>query len=1074
MMCLRLVVRFTVVVSSLYVCVPPILSQTVNGTILGVVRDQQGAVVPNATVSARNVNTGAVRTASTNESGTYRISSVPAGPYEVTTSARAFETLVRKGIVVTVGGDISVDFSLTLGSVNEKVEVTAEAPQVDTSTAGMAGLVAATTVREMPLNGRDWLQLALLQPGALQDAGEYQADSRRAQRGNGASMSVSGGRITDNSYRIDGLVVNDYANCGPGSALRVNMGVEAIQEFSVLVNNYSAEYGRGSSSIVNAITKSGTNGVHGSAYWFIRNSALDARNFFDPQDIPAFHRDQYGGAVGGSIKRDKTFYFVNFERLGELKSLSSLVTTPSLNAHNGIVCANSACTQTSQLSIASSVKPYLSLFPNPNAGTTGDVGNFAFAQPRLGHENYITGRIDEYLTPSTTLTGSYTIDRSLVTTPDAFDLKLSTEPGNRQNVVLSLQHVFSAGAVNVARGGVTRTYAGNNIDSNPMNPALNDPSLGFLPGRNMGAILITGVSGVYSGMGGGVGSSGMSLFGYTAPQAYDDLSLIKGRHSVRVGFAFEREESNLNSQDKPNGYWTFPSVQSFLLGAPSQFAADLPGTDSIRAMRASLFAGYIQDDFRMTPNLTINLGLRYEMSTVVNEANGKLATLHNWYDLSPVTGAPYFHNPTLRNFAPRVGLAWDPFKDGKTAVRSGFGIFDVLPLPYLFLSRIPRSVPFYVGSVITNVSAANFPNNVMQLLTLTTARGVAVEQNPRRPYKGQWNLNIQRQLTGSMALTVGYVGSTAVHVIRNIDDVDEVPPSLATWNGANLIFPIPAAGTAIQRINPHFGLIGATNWDAHSSYHALQTNVVQRLARGLYYQIAFTYSKSIDNGTNTNSDSESENMSGVEWAFDPRINRAVSDFNIPLNFVANFQYTLPVPAALGTNHFSKTLFGGWQIGGIYTRQTGAPFSVKDGKDEAYVGNSQATGNNGAQFPNFLDNPGCTPGAVTGNINAYINTNCIAWPAPGVLGNLGRNVFHMPTFRDLDFSVFRNGSVWGERVKIQFRVEMFNILNNTNLMAVTQAIFNGNGQFLSNVGAAATYAPTVNTSRQIQFGLRFLF
>src|SRR6266581_4509695 len=329
----RVVMCTSLVLAAMY----SLRAQTVSGTILGLIQDQQGAVVPKTEVTARNLDTGAIRKTNADDNGTYRIFSIPAGPYEVSASAPGFKTEVRTGIAVTVGADISVNFSLTVGALSDQVQVTAEAPQVDASSSTLGGFVNSTTIRELPLNGRDWLQLTLLQPGALQNAGEYQADTSRAQRGNGLAISISGGRIVENVFRIDGLVVNDYANAGPGSSLHVNMGVDAIREFSVLTNNYSAEYGRGASGVVNAITKSGTNDFHGSAYYFHRNSALDARNFFD-----------------GPIRKDKTFFFSNYEVLTEAKGLSFSSDTLSLNARNGILIS-----LRDPVNVDSRMKPYL-------------------------------------------------------------------------------------------------------------------------------------------------------------------------------------------------------------------------------------------------------------------------------------------------------------------------------------------------------------------------------------------------------------------------------------------------------------------------------------------------------------------------------------------------------------------------------------------------------------------------------------------------------------------------------------------------------------------------------------------
>ena len=554
-------ITLTIAAICLYLSGPPLAAQTVNGTILGLVRDPQGAAIPKADISARNLETGVTRNTTADDSGDYRIVSVPAGSYELTASAPGFKTEVHSGIVVTVGSDVSLDFALVVGAVNDTIQVTAEAPQVDTSGSTLGGFVNSETIRELPLNGRDWIQLTLLQPGVTLPP-QYQADASRPQRGLGLAVSLSGGRPTDNSFRIDGIIVNDYANAGPGNALHSNMGVDAIREFSVLTNNYSAEFGLGSGGIVNAITKSGTNEIHGSAYYFIRNSDLDARNFFDGLTIPPFRRNAIGGAVGGKIKKDKTFFFVNYEGLTQLKSLSSSVDTLSANAHNGILCANAACTQTTQININPKVLPYLALFPIPNGPLNGNTGKFIFPQESIGHENYVIGHLDHYFSPATTLSGSYSYDNTSYGAPDVFDLKLLSSPTRRQNLSLSLQHIISPTLINITRVGVSRTWAVGSLDSNPNNPALTDPSLGFIPGENVGTVAISGVSGTYAG----IGATSYSIWGYTTPQAYDDLSWTKGRNSFRTGVSFERVDYNLNSPNAPSGGWTFSSVQNFLQG----------------------------------------------------------------------------------------------------------------------------------------------------------------------------------------------------------------------------------------------------------------------------------------------------------------------------------------------------------------------------------------------------------------------------------------------------------------------------------------------------------------------------
>src|SRR2546427_6616822 len=747
----RVVMCTSLVLAAMY----SLRAQTVNGTILGLIQDQQGAVVAKAEVTARNLETGAVRKTNADDNGTYRIFSIPAGPYEVTASFPGFQTEVRTGIAVTVGSDISVNFSLTVGAISEQVQVTGEAPQVDAFSSTLGGFVNSTTIRELPLNGRDWLQLTLLQPGTLQNAGEAQADTARAQRGNGLAISISGGRIVENVFRIDGLVVNDYANAGPGSSLHVNMGVDAIREFSILTNNYSAEYGRGASGVVNAITKSGTNEFHGSAYYFHRNSALDARNFFDGPNIAPFRRHQYGGAVGGPIRKDKTFFFSNYEALTEAKGLSFSSDTLSPNARNGILTSGT-------VNVDSRIKPYLQLYPLPNTAITGDIGKFAFDAVRLGDEKYVIGKIDHYFSSATTLNGHYSYDDTTVTAPSPYNQKLTGALSRRQNVVLSLQHVFSPTLINNSRAGITRTWAGNELDCCVKLPLLDDLSLSFVPGVPVGTFNVTGIAAPTS-LWGGVGQGGLNKFFYTAPQFYNDLCWTRGRHSIRTGFAFERVLDNLDERNRPNGLWTFPSIAAMLQVQPTQFSAQFPGTDGIRGLRNSIFGGYIQDDYRIRPHLTINLGVRYDMATVIKEVNGKIGNLRYITDAKVSTGDPYYNNPTLKNFAPRTGFSWDPFKDGKTAIRGGVGMFDIIPLPHIFVSIVPRSAPYYQeGSVsdsaVTPLAPA-FPGQALRLLTASTIQATHIEFNPSRSYRVQWNLNIQRQLTGSMALTVGYVGA---------------------------------------------------------------------------------------------------------------------------------------------------------------------------------------------------------------------------------------------------------------------------------------------------------------------------
>ncbi|HEV2687147.1 MAG TPA: carboxypeptidase-like regulatory domain-containing protein, partial [Bryobacteraceae bacterium] len=390
--------------------VPVMHGQVVNGTIFGTVRDSSGGVIAQANVSAKSLETGAVRTAVSDTTGAYQILSVPAGDYEVEASVNGFKTAVRKGISVTVGASVAVNFELAVGEVQQKVEVQDTPPQVDMTDASMGGLVSENAVRELPLNGRDWLQLATLQAGVVGGVGQQSSagfSNSRAARGNGEALSISGSRPTGNVFMVDGLVVNDYANASPGSGLNVNLGVEAIREFRVLTNEYTAQFGRSSGGVVTAVYKSGTNQFHGGVFEFLRNSALDARNFFDAQK-PPFRRNQYGGSAGGPIKKNQTFIFGDYEELRENKGLAHNSDTLSPNARNGIICVaqgSNPCASTTQINIDPRIKPYLAFFPIANGPINGDSAKFLFAGTRLGHERYAIGRVDHNFTSATTLSG---------------------------------------------------------------------------------------------------------------------------------------------------------------------------------------------------------------------------------------------------------------------------------------------------------------------------------------------------------------------------------------------------------------------------------------------------------------------------------------------------------------------------------------------------------------------------------------------------------------------------------------------------------------------------------------------
>ena len=1046
--------------------------QVGTGAIAGTVRDTTGGVMAGVTVSATNLDTGAIRDATTDTAGAYQILSVPAGEYDVAAAAPGFQTSIRNRMAVTVGGSLALSFELRLGDVQQEVTVSSQPPQLNLTDASLSGLVGEREVRELPLNGRDWLQLTTLEAGVKGGIGQQSAatfSNSRAARGNGLALSISGNRPTGNVFLVEGLVVNDFANASPGSGLNVNLGVEAVREFRVLTNEYTAEYGRSTGGVVTAIFKSGTNEFHGNAFEFVRNSALDARNYFDV-DKPAFQRYQFGGSAGGPIAKNRTFVFADYEELREHKGISHTSDTLSPDARNGIACVRSGsdpCASKMVIGVAPRVQPYLAFFPVANGAITGDTAKFNFAGQRNGLERYAVGKIDHIFSGRTSLWASYQIDDTDESQPDPYDQKRTGSPSRHQNGVLTLQHIFTPAFLNTTLVGVSHSHVTDALDVAAIDPIANDISLGFQPGVPAGIITVAGLTGTQGGM----GSSGSDILDYTSIQAGDDASWIRGRHTLKFGGRVERIRYHKNSLvGAPIGEYDFDTVPLFFQGVPGQFRTDVPGTDDIRDLRTAYAGAYVQDGIAIRSNLHVNVGLRYEYVSPITESSGKVAVLTDLANGTPKTGGAYF-NTTAANLAPRVSAVWDPRGDGKTPIRTGFGIYDVLPFPYLMENRT-NSFPFFEEGTVNSPPAAAFPTGGLSLITPSSLRASFVDQNPPRAYVMEWNLTIQRELAGNAALTAGYVGSNGRHLPRSIEDADQVPPSLVTRSADGLLlFPTNPAirnGGPIARINPNFSRIATTVWDDFSNYHALVVDLNRRFTRGLFLKAAYTWSKSLDGGSNTFSDNESTNTSGAAYASFPELQRGVSDFDIAHRLVVGYSWSIPTPGSLAGG--AKALLAGWEFGGILTAQTGPPFTVTIQTDQARTGDSRVRSTSGGQRPNYNPGPGCSVNAINpDNPFDYVRTQCFSFPALGQLGNLGRNTLRGPGLHEFDASLNKNWPLARDRTRLQFRIEAFNLFNTANLQAPKVKIFDGNGNIIPN--ASQLTAPTQTSERQVQLALK---
>jgi len=1058
-------------------------AQVSGGTISGAVTTGSQLAMPNARVTLKDVATGVTRVVTTGQRGFYSSANLAPGTYEMTVEASGFSTQVRTGIAVAVGAKLVVNVTMQTGESSQVFREALAVAAEDQAATTAGANVSASTVRDSPLNGRDWTQLAGLQAGVT----GVQTGAAQATRGFGAAISVSGARPDQNSYRLDGISINDYSNGAPGSVMGSNLGVDAVEQFSVLGTNYPSGYGRTSGGVINAVTRSGTNAFHGNVYEFLRNSALDARNFFDGP-IPPFKRNQFGGSVGGPIQKGRTFFFADYEGLRQSLGVTRVDTVPSEAARKGTLSSG-------VVRVDPVITQFLDAFyPHPNGPIlgNGDTGIFSFADQQVTTENYFTTKIDRKFSEHDTLSGTYLRDNSEVVQPDNFDELRSNVVSRRQLVTLLEQHIFSPRLLNAARLGYNRAVAVNGGVSQVNNPLLKDPKFGFVQGEYVG--WIQGVPGLTDFPGGLNRSlpnalSSSQTYTWNSFQWADDVFFTKGVHALQFGVVAERMQDNIRSTLYVDGGFKFASLADLLTNRPRNFEGVVPRPIPVVGLRETLFGAYAQDDIRVRRGLNVSLGVRYEMTTVPAETHNLLSNLLSLTDAKPHLGSPFFLNPTLRNFEPRVGLAWSPFAGDKTIVRAGFGMFDVLPLPYEFTLTIPNASPFASQIFAGGLPAGSFPQGAFQQFSgsSTVARAAYTDHAPKRNYVMQWNVNLERELARGLTATLGYVGSRGVHQPYRQDNFDTVLPTLTAAGYLYL-----AAGTTL---NPNFGRISGTLWQATSSYHALQAVITKSLSRGIQFHGAYTWGKSIDTLSATVADDSFPNGLMNPLFFDQHTSRGLSDFNVGQNFVVNLTWQAPAPRTRAP--LIGWALSGWQLGGIYKASSGQPFTPILGGDPLGTKLDET-----AEPPDRLVGPGCETLANPGNANHYINTNCLALPKatpaivsrcvpfvgngtlanpqfPGTCanlrGNLGRNAVIGPGMSNLDFSLFKNNRIRSisEDFNIQFRAEFFNVFNRANFASPNdnRTVFDQNGSSISSAGLITS---TQTPAREIQFALKVIW
>jgi hypothetical protein len=1013
-----------------------------SATLSGRVVDASQGAIPGATIAARQIERGIERTTVTGVDGRFVLAGLPVGTFVVTAELTGFKPVRREGVILTVGEAVNADFVLEVGGLTETINVSAAPSTVNTRTGELSYLVDARAIEQLPLNGRNFTDLAFLQPGVTpyphRDGGSVVA--------HGLGMSVNGQDPRANVYLLDGTLLNDMTNGPAGSAAGTSLGTESVQEFRVETNAYGAEFGRMSGGQINVITKSGGNLVSGSAYEFHRNDALDASNYFDVGGKPDFTRNQFGVTAGGPIRRNKLFYFASYEGLRENLGRTITSAVPDDNARRGLLPDPSNPGQFLNVGVAPAVAPYIAEYPVANGTNLGDgtaLHSFQFDQ-RID-QDFLQARIDANLSPTTQFFTRVTFDDADQRLPLDYPQFPRAFRSRNQYATAELKQTHTSSLLGTYRFGYSRTRVGQDVEANVALPP-------FVAGRPfIGNIDVGGLQRF------GTQSSANLRLKQQVTSLQADVVWNRGRHLLRAGGLAEHYRQDMTNPTFSLGTYSFANLRAFLENRATSFIGLTPSANFDRSWPFWIAGGYIQDEFQAHANVTITAGLRYEFMTLPIDEGGHDSALVNFTDTTATPGQLYDH-ADYNNFSPRVGLSWDVFGDGRTAVRGGYGLYYATNSSQNLIVTVtnPPDTPRVV------FQAPTFPNPPFDRASGLSIR--PVQWDVETPSIHVWNANVQRELWSQTAITLGYAGSRGMHLLRSNDLNTAAPTTGADGR------PFFAAG--LPRINPAWTTIEAKTSDGDSWYSAFIVDVRRRLSGGFQFNGSYTWSDSED--TTQASTFFSDATNGTTSAFPefiPDYNRGPSDFNVRHNVIANA--TWDIPWGNQSSGVAGALASNWRVALIGTYRSGYPLTV-------FVQNNRSR----SQWQPSLgpgigrDRPSYAAGfdasnAVTGDPAQWFNPQAFVLQPAGAFGNTGRGDFEGPDLRMVDLALSKDARL-SSRSRLEFRLEVFNLFNRANFGVPNLTAFAGAADGEAPLGSFGRIRNTVTSARQIQLGLRLRY